>query len=120
MNPPSFRTLYCAQHQLADHQFERVLLRRSLYLPANLLRLAMVWPFDFYWEETAFIRALGATHAVGQFTDAAQHYRSTLARRRGLRRWLRLRVSVGKALEIVESTFTAGPATGTAHPKRLP
>jgi len=117
----TFRQLYCERRGIAPERFERVLLRRCLYLHA----LVLYWPLlllgpGYFAADLDFVRGAGELKYRRELRNEIAEFRYHPAGRGFMHRVLRLRVSADRLRRIFDQHVTAvdsrNPVIGSKPP----
>ena len=97
-----FADRYCQRHGIAPERFMRSVLRRSVpwHVRPLLPLIGLFRPMHFT-ADYDFIEAVGWLREQRDYQFAVREFSEHPANRGFLRRWLRLRVSVGRVSELV-------------------
>lgn len=95
--PPTFAELFCSQQGIAPADFNRVVLRRSLYPHARLIaRLVEGMEPDFFAADRDFVSAVGALRRARDFSAEVSEFIHHPDNRRPVRRHLKIRLSTSR------------------------
>jgi hypothetical protein len=97
-----FREAFCTRYNCSAHEFERAVFWRCLYRHALPFAIVMMWfnP-DFFAEDFAFVREIGATTSDELFKAELNFFHGRNVRERNwFRRGLTIRVSAKRLLRL--------------------
>jgi len=106
INTATFAEKFCARHDVAPEKYEEVVLKRSLYPVARLLRPVLALKANYFAADREFIRGVGQLTLSGDFDSEAQDYLDHPTNRGFLRRVLKLRVSGRRLRRMVRDAFS--------------
>jgi len=107
MNMATFAEKFCAKHGLPPGKYEKIVLRRSLYPAARLLRPVLVLKADYFVADHEFIRRVGRLTRLGGFEAEVQDFIYDPNNRGFLRRVFKLRVSARRLRRLVRDLTEA-------------
>lgn len=94
---PTFAELFCSQQGVAPGNFNRVVLRRSLYPHARLIaRLVEGMEPDFFAADRDFVSAVGALRRARDYSAEVSEFIHHPDNRRPVRRHLKIRLSTSR------------------------
>jgi len=103
--PPTFSELFCEKQGVAEKDFERVVLRRTLHRAARILFPLLNLDRTYFTADREFIRCVGRISRLGQFDSEAQDFAMDSNNTGFLRRRLKLRVSRERLARLVRQTL---------------
>ncbi|MCU0792684.1 MAG: hypothetical protein MUE42_07500 [Opitutaceae bacterium] len=111
----TFLELYCEQNQIEASEYERHVLRRSLYPHARLLApiLRLLW-LQHFAADVDLVRSAASVRRVRDLmpeTDAHAYHPANVG---ALRQFFRLRASTTRLHRLVRATLHAGDAAPNA------
>ena len=115
----TFCERFCVRFGVQSERYERAVLKRSLYPLARVLRPLLALNGRYFDADRSFILGVGRITRPGQFGYEATDYMLNPANHAFLRRQLKLRTSVGRLRQLVQSTFgesEAGAAGNGPNP----
>lgn len=99
-----FEQKFCARYRVAPERCREIVLRRTLYPHARLLRrLILLFAPEFFAADYDFIAGVGRLRRRRDFKIEVWDFLYNPANRGPLRRTLRLRVSVQRTQALLES-----------------
>lgn len=110
----TFSEKFCAMHGIAPDKYEKIVLARSLYPQARLLRPLLGLFRDFLAPDRELVRGVGRIKRLREFDAEAQDFTHHPGNHGFFRQRLRLRASTRRLRELVRVTLRAGDTS--AHP----
>ena len=101
----TFRERYCEKHGIALEHFERVVLRRALYLRARLLQPFLFLVPRHFTEDLELVRMAGNAKDFATVHEIENDFREGRGQVGILRGFLKLRLSGRRLLGIAAETF---------------
>jgi hypothetical protein len=114
----TFAEKFCRARHVAPEDYDKQVLRLSLYPMARILRPLLAANPDYFSPDRELIRGVGRISRLRDFEELAMDFSSDAANRRFSRRLLRLRVSARRLRTLVRSTLHDGgeaPADAAAR-----
>jgi hypothetical protein len=105
----TFAEKFCVRHGVAPEKYEEVVLKRSLYPAARLLRPVMLLKANYFAADREFIRGVGRLTRSSGFDSEAHDYLDHPNNRGFLRRVFKLRVSGRRLRRMVRDLMEQGP-----------
>ena len=96
MESPTFAEKFCARHRIAPADYEKEMLRVSLYFPGKLLRRLLGSEANYFAPDREFIRAVGKLTRVHGLGAEVWAYTVNPENSRFVRLYLKMRVSAKK------------------------
>ncbi len=107
--PPTFAELFCSQQGVAPGDFNRVVLRRSLYPQARLIaRLVEGMEPDFFASDRDLVSAVGALRRARDFPAEVSEFIHHPDNRRPVRRHLKIRLSTSRLKLLFKAALEKG------------
>ena len=104
--PPTFAELHCSQQGIAPGDFNRVVLRRSLYPHARLIaHLVEAMEPDYFAADQDFVSAVGALRRVRDFPAEVSEFIHHPDNRRPVRQHLKIRLSTSRLKRLFKSAL---------------
>jgi hypothetical protein len=110
MNTVTFAEKFCAKHCLPLEKYEKIVLSRSLYPAARLLRPVLVLKANYFAADHEFVLRVGRLMRLGGFEAEVQDFLYDPNNRGFLRRVLKLRVSARRLRRVVRDLTEQGPS----------
>ena len=105
MSVPTFAEKFCAENGIAEKDFVRVALTRSLYPAARLLRPVLALKPGYFAADREFISFVGGITRFSDFDHEAAAFSAHPNNSWLLRQKLKLRVSVRRVHSMARVTF---------------